>query len=577
MMMDQASIASPKRKTPTDVSEFEREQLRFFLAADDLAVVLGTLNPSLAWLPLLSQMKLFQSETQLIPWIERNLENVDAVREVVANLKFFGPDTANFLQYRLNAQTTRLSPLLGKCWNLIVRHMRTNKRGVAGNALFELLPRLKRGEHSNDILERLADALRPHLTIKQRFALQDTANKTPQTPSDLMSIDFEIEETVPFTDILEAWPKDGAGERDEDLLFHLTPALEAALADATDVGIESNNGYSTSDIDVPSVASHSQNEYRSGFQQIVRMIAEVWARLAKKSPAAALSFVERWWRSHFRLMRRIALFAAADPTVPSAEAGKMLIDIPQGELFLTNSSVEVYRLIRARWNDFGVEIQQKICRRLCEGPPRNWFREGTDTDQFRDRARFDVLSHMMADGLPIGYEATKLLNEIKARWPQWVPKPAEQAGFHIWHSSGFVDRPSTDIFERVSDNELVPIALNRAARADFLDADYWNALCLSEPDRALRGLDAAAAAGTWPAELWRQMIWSRTPYANPETEARLAELLIQCPSATFTKLADTASAWLDEHSRTLAVDILWKLWDKIAGAVLNKGEEEDDE
>ena len=36
------------------------------------------------------------SETQLIAWIERNFENVDAVREVVANLKFFGPDAATF-------------------------------------------------------------------------------------------------------------------------------------------------------------------------------------------------------------------------------------------------------------------------------------------------------------------------------------------------------------------------------------------------------------------------------------------------------------------------------------------------
>src|SRR6185295_19177634 len=99
---------------------------------------------------------------------------------------------------------------------------------------------------------------------------------------------------------------------------------------------------------------------------------------------------ERWRRSDFRLVRRIALFAAADPAVPSAAAANMLLEIPQGELFLTNSSVEVYRLIKARWNDFTVADQTKIGRRLCEGPPRNWFREGTEIDQYIDRARFDV-------------------------------------------------------------------------------------------------------------------------------------------------------------------------------------------
>jgi hypothetical protein len=577
MLMDLASISSTKRKTPADVSEFEREQLRFFLASDDLAAVLAALNPSLAWLPLLSQMKLIQSEIQLIAWIERNLENADAVREVVANLELFGPDTANFLQYRLNSPTAHLSPLLAKCWNLIVRHMRTNKRGLASNELFDLLQKLKRGEHSNDILERLANALRPRLRIKKRFTLHGTEDKAPQTPSDLMSIDFEVDRTFPLADILAVWPEDASAASDETLLFHLTTALEAALGDATDVGVESNMGYSTSDIDVPSVASHSQNDYRSGFQQIVRTIAEVWTRLAKKSPDLALSFTERWRRSDFRLMRRVALFAAADPALPSAAAANMLMEIPQGELFFTNSSVEVLRLIRARWNDFSIEDQQNIVRRLCEGPPRNWFLEGAEIDRIVDRTRFDVFSHMIADGLAIGDEATKLLSEIKARWPQWVPTPAEQAGFHIWHSSGPVELPSTDIFAGVPDNKLVGTALEHAAKADFLDANRWDALCLSKPDRALRGLEAVAAAGSWPAELWRQMIWSRTPYVNPETEARMAELLLQCPSATFATLADAASAWLNEHSRTLAENLLWQLWDKIAAAALNESQEEGDE
>lgn len=577
MMPDQAVTSSSNRKTPADVSEFEREQLRFFLAGDDLALVLATLNPSLAWLPLLLQMKLIQSETQLIAWIARNFENIDAVREVAANLEFFGPDTANFLQYRLDQQAVLPSPLLAKCWNLIFRHMRTNKRGLAGNQLLTLLLSLRRGEQTNDILERLASALRPQLKVSKRFRLHGTEDKSPATPSDLMSIDFEVDDALPVTEILKAWPKDASAESDENLLIHLTAALEAALADATDAGVERGGGYSLSDIDVPSVASHAQNEYRSGFQLIVRVIATVWTSLAEKSSTSALSFIERWRQSDFRLMRRIALFAAADPAIPSAVAANMLIQIPQGELFLTNSSVEVYRLLRARWNDFGVEHQQNIARRLCEGPPRSWFSEEGESDKIIDRARFDVFSQMLGDGLAIGDEATNLLNEIKARCPQWVPRPPEQAGFHIWHSSGSVKLPSTDIFKNVPDNELVAAARDNTAKRDFLDGDSWQALCLSVPDRAFRALEATAAAGTWPEELWRQIIWSRTPYVDPETEARMAELLLQCPTVTFTKLADAASAWLDEHSRTLAEDVLWRLWDRTAAAIRNESEEQGDE
>ncbi|XSC43445.1 hypothetical protein ACF1BQ_036650 [Bradyrhizobium sp. RDT10] len=35
-------------------------------------------------------MKLIQNERQLIAWIERNFADVDAVRDVVANIHFLG-------------------------------------------------------------------------------------------------------------------------------------------------------------------------------------------------------------------------------------------------------------------------------------------------------------------------------------------------------------------------------------------------------------------------------------------------------------------------------------------------------
>src|SRR5690348_2138934 len=89
-----------RKKTPKDASDFEREQLRFFLSSEDLAATLANVNPSLAWLPLLSEMKLIQDERQLIAWVERNFSDTDAVRDVVENLHFFGPETARLLEFR---------------------------------------------------------------------------------------------------------------------------------------------------------------------------------------------------------------------------------------------------------------------------------------------------------------------------------------------------------------------------------------------------------------------------------------------------------------------------------------------
>src|ERR1700694_2215646 len=89
LMTENVKPSASRKKTPADATPFEREQLRFFLSRGDLSATLAEFNPSLACLPLLSEMKVIQSETQLISWIERNFDEIDAVRDVVANIRFF--------------------------------------------------------------------------------------------------------------------------------------------------------------------------------------------------------------------------------------------------------------------------------------------------------------------------------------------------------------------------------------------------------------------------------------------------------------------------------------------------------
>ena len=568
-MTEEISNKPSAKKTPADASEFEREQLRFLLSGDDVAVTLARINPSLAWLPVLWEMGLIKDERQLIAWIERNLASADAVREVVANLKFFGPETANFLQMRLNSEASKLPPLLARCWKLIIRHMRSAKRGLAHNEWFDLLPELSRGDHDSAVLERLANVLRPHLRVSKRFRLYDTEDKEPEKPSDLMSIDFKIDDNLPVTDVLAAWPKSADPEADASLLSHLTSTLEAALADAIDVGIESDEHYSASDSDVPSVADHAQNEYHGGFQIIVRVIAEIWTRLASKSPSAALAFAERWRLSEFRLIRRIALFAAVNPVVPADVAVNMLITPPLGQLLRTSASVEFYRLFRCRWNEFPPDKQQQILHRICEGPPRDTFQEGPEGDRAIDRYRFDILSQMESDGFAIGDEGKKTLREIQSRWPQWTPKPAEQAGFHVWHSGGFRSRAGDPTaFANLPDDQLVAEVKKAEAQANFLDGDKWQGLCLSEPDRAFRGLSVAADKGDWPVDFWQQLLLSPTAYASAETEAAIARLLPEFPDSGFADVAGAASRWLESHAKGLPDEMLWPVWDKIAAAAL---------
>ena len=229
-----------------------------------------------------------------------------------------------------------MPPLFAKSWALIIRHMRAGKRGLADNEWFEISPQLKRGDRSVALVQRLAHALCPNLKVSKRLSWTDNEEKTPERPSDLMSINYEVRGAVSSDDVLAAWPSDVAAENDESLLLQLTNELSVALADATDVGVEGNEGYSTystSDNDVPSVARHRQNEYRSGFQVIVRVMAEIWTRLAAKSPGKAIAMAERWRDSPFRLMWRLATLLSQNSVVPGKLGAELLIGLPSGSCF----------------------------------------------------------------------------------------------------------------------------------------------------------------------------------------------------------------------------------------------------
>lgn len=556
------------KKTPRDATDFEREQLRFFLSRDDLVVTLTEINPSLAWLPVLGEMNLVNRDTPLAPWIERNFNSFDAIREVASNIQFFAPETADALEFRLNDRLSDLSPLLVQCWRLIIRYIRTARQRGLQSDWFDIAPRIRRGDLSPEVLERFTQALRPKLQIGRRLSLYDGDRATvPERPSDLMAIDFEVEDGPSEEEVLSAWPASAGPAVEARLLQELTHALSAAIKDAIDAGVESNQGYGTSDSDVPSVAKHGQNAYRSGFLTIVRVMAELWTSLLREDAALALPLVTFWQQSEFRLVRRLALFAAADLAVPADVAADLLKRLPLGEFFLTNSAVEVFRLIQSRWSHFSCADRKAIEQRISEGPPEDWFKDGSEKQRLIDRARFDLLGEMARAGLTLSRRTRTVLEEVKTRWPLWELRPAKQAGFHVWTegTSGIVGDPTK--LRGISDDELVPAAKRASDTADLMEGDPWQALCQTESARALRGLSAQANKGEWPAWAWRPFLWASTTIEDPNAPETIAHLLLRWPLPSFNKIAETASWWVNENAAALDEPLLWQLWDRIVDTV----------
>lgn len=564
-------LETPK-KTPKDTTEFEREQLRFFLENDDVAVVLAQFNPSLAWLPLLAELKLIDAKTYLGHWIEMNFAEVEAIREVAANIRFFetNPDTAGILAFRLN-RTEGLSTLLRTCWLLIIRHLQTVKRGLLQNEWFEIESRIKRGEHSHELLERLADVLRPKIRVGKYFSLRpEDVEYVPERPTDLISIKFEVDDNLTEEAVLSAWPKDLPTDIYETLLGLLASELSSALKEATEAGVENDLGYSLSDADVPSVALSPQNAYRKGFLPIVRVIAELWIQLAQIDTPRALHFVTLWKDSQFRLIRRLAVFAATDASVPAYMAVQVLITLPASELFLTNSSVEVYRLIDARWSDFPPQAQRDIEKHIAKGPSPSWFLE--KQEEMVDYCRFELLGHLERNGVLISVDAQAKLNDIRNRWPDWELRPKERAGSHFWHEDPTYVVDNGTKLREVSDDELISEAKKAADKSSFLGWDSWQGFCQADPARALRGLESQASVGEWPISAWRPFLWVAPRIQDGDASTRIAQLMREFPQDSFNEIVVEASWWLKETAATLNENLMWSLWDRIAEVSLQKQE-----
>jgi hypothetical protein len=108
--------------------------------------------------------------------------------------------------------------------------MWTAERGALRSDWFNIAPRIQRGERSLELLEQIADVLRPKPKVGKRLNWYDEeVRRDPERPSDLMSIDYEIEDAITDEAFLSVWPENAPVDVDDKLLTLLTNALTVAV------------------------------------------------------------------------------------------------------------------------------------------------------------------------------------------------------------------------------------------------------------------------------------------------------------------------------------------------------------
>ncbi|MFW8596038.1 hypothetical protein [Cribrihabitans neustonicus] len=467
----------------------------------DASLLLSELNPPAAWLPALRQQRVFDSGfTSPGPWIAARLNDPDMIRAAAAHPEF-DDQTVRYVERGLDQKRDELGPVRTRCWEILL----SAKKPVAGYdhdlKWYRQAPRIRAGEVGYEARQIVAELLRPRIRIGRHLQLfeeqvDSRAANPEETLHSFMRLDFQPRERVGTDDILEAWPNV------EFSLVRLLHKLERLLLDtlehAEDVGF--TIGYDRSDSDVPSIAPHPQNQYRSGFYPIVRVMADLWERLALVAPERAVALSRPWIKTHFLLFKRLAVFSATNTVHPVCNLVDAVMSLDDHEFWVSGAQVEIMRGLVERWDEFMPEARDQLEERINADIPRELFEDDAFDEahwqSVRDNATYRRLSRLEAADKPISEASVNLLKEIAERHPEWRPSPGDRDDFHSWSETRTGPDGDVELLKDVPEEGLLGEALRIEQERQFDQSDLWRQFCSSDPSRAFRGLVAEAGGET---------------------------------------------------------------------------------
>jgi hypothetical protein len=540
----------------------------------DASQILGELSPAAEWLSVLVEKGVFRKETVRVgEWIASRIADPGMIR-ACAGLGFIDEQSGWLIDRAMEREQQNLTPVRLRAWHLIIRDKGQPRPHGFDDRWFRAARRIKNGDITHDVRSVVGRLLCPRLVISKPVrcwrATED--EEQPETLGTLIDIDFKAAEHPSADDILKSWPENI--EQEIALFRVLERELIDALEEATDVVFLDR--WDRASRDVPSVARHAQNQYSSGFYRITRVLADLWQLIASKDGDVARFLVADWARSAYLLVRRLYLFVLCQSQVFSTqETLSVLMALDDGMFWASDAQVEIMRLLTVRWAELVAEGRANIEARIRQGVPRNLypataFEEEGEWESISDSSIFRRLKRIAATGGALSAESLKLLTEIVARHPEWEPNPGDRDDFSVWHESGYGPEGHPELLTNVPDNALVKEALRLQQERRFEEGDIWRVFCSADPDRALRGLGADAAAGEWNVDAWSTLLWSATERDQDAFQIALADALLQLPVQIVRRLLHPGTSWLQRRRTNLmAPDQNGRpryclLWDKLA-------------
>lgn len=535
------------------VSDSSWDDCLELLSHGDVSQQLGHILPAADWLPLLVARRVFAGENSPAQWISGRLAD-PAMIDACAGLHSFDDRTRLHIEHELHRQVGTLSIARRKAWSLMLA-AKSRSNVDRGAPWYRRAKHIKDGDFGFEARHLVTRVLRPRLEVKKvlRWRSEAGDRTEPETLDSLIDIDFEWSKHPAPEEILNAWPQSPVAEI--ALIRALHRALLDALEEAQDCGFLDH--FDRSSNDVPSIGQHQQNTYRGGFYPIVRVIADLWERLAARQPVEARAIAMEWIRSQFLLMKRLWIFAIANQVITPTEVAAAILDLDERTFWASGAQVEIMRAVTTRWAELDGDSRTAIEARIRGGIARDLFPTGAfdkkdEWISIRDSSIFKRLKRIEAAGGALSAESAATLAEIVERHPQWQASAADRDDFHSWHESRSGPSGHPDLLAHIPDERLVEEALRLQRERSFDEGDIWRMFCSADPDRALNGLRHAAGNSQIDIKAWRDLLWAAASIDGTEFQRSLAELVEELPRDPLRELLPALVSWLQQRRQILS-------------------------
>jgi hypothetical protein len=566
-------VAGILAENPSTLSDARIQEAAALLSHGDASQVLGELSPSPEWLSVLVERRVLDRD-RASPgeWIAKRVNDAEMIRACAA-LNSFDEQARWQISGAIDHQSGTLSPVRFKAWQLLLSSKRQAQPVYLDESWYLAVKIIRAGQVGFDARRLVSRIVRPQLKVRRHhfWRTESASSDVPESLADLLSMDFEPAASPNVSEILEAWPR--VADRELELFRTLERALAESLEEASDVGYL--EGWDRCSRDVPSVARHAQNAYRTGFYPITRILADLWERIASRDQSRARALALVWAASEYLLMRRLWLFALSDKTFAAAEVATHLQELDDRIFWDNGAQVEIMRLLTTRWGAFSNTDRAVLEKRLRGGVPRDLypadaFENEDEWLSIQDSTIFRRLKRIVTTGGVLSEGSTNLLNTISARHPKWQPSPGDKDDFGVWHESHTGAQGHPELLARVPDDALVNEAMRLQRERQFEEGDVWRVLCSADPERALRGLRHDEDRSEWNVDAWRPLLWVASEKGEPEFQFDLANLLLRMPDRPLGELLPAAASWLQRRREVLATTDrpsgprFLPLWDRFA-------------